>query len=224
VQWPEWQGVPQSFIAQIRLEEVYAYDIDGLLPPKGMLWFFYDAQQKTFGENPSDAGGWQVFFVEDVKGLQRASAPQNLPAKSQFHAQSVQFSNEVTLAQDPKTELSGCDWTDAEVKSYETLLSNFPDAADHASTHHRMLGYADTIQDDMRVQCQLVSHGIKDTNDPRAKDLLPGARDWHLLLQVDSDESVGMQWASTGMLYYWIAQTDLQAHHFEHSWLVLQSD
>src|ERR1700731_2780706 len=42
--WPEWKSVPQTFIAQIRLDDMQRYDSDGLLPQKGMLWFFYDAQ------------------------------------------------------------------------------------------------------------------------------------------------------------------------------------
>jgi len=58
-QWPEWNGLPQSFIAQIRLDDLHSYDVQGVLPRYGMLWFFYDAQQQTFGENPADAGGWR---------------------------------------------------------------------------------------------------------------------------------------------------------------------
>ncbi len=51
--WPEWKGLPQSFIAQIHLDDVRPYDSAKLLPQSGMLWFFYDAQQQTFGRVPS---------------------------------------------------------------------------------------------------------------------------------------------------------------------------
>ena len=60
VSWPELKGEPQSFIAQIRLDDVSQYDTEKVLPQSGMLWFFYDAQQQTFGEDPADRGGWQV--------------------------------------------------------------------------------------------------------------------------------------------------------------------
>jgi len=76
----------------------------------------------------------------------------------------------------------------------------------------------------MRLQCQLISHGVTDTNDPQYDALAQDARNWQLLLQVDSDEQAGMHWANTGMLYYWITSADLQAHAFEHCWLVLQSE
>ena len=66
VAWPQWKGVPQSFIAQICLEDVQSYDVNKVLPSQGMLWFFYDAQQQTCGENPADKGCWRVFFKEDL--------------------------------------------------------------------------------------------------------------------------------------------------------------
>src|SRR5262245_38857058 len=62
-QWPEWKGLPQSFIAQIRLAEVQRFRQEGIgegLPITGLLWFFYDAQQETYGDQPEDRGGWSV--------------------------------------------------------------------------------------------------------------------------------------------------------------------
>ena len=68
VKWPQWKNLPQSFIAQIRLEDVQPYDVDKVLPPHGMLWFFYDASQETYGESLDDQGGWRVLFQEDNLG------------------------------------------------------------------------------------------------------------------------------------------------------------
>src|SRR5579884_2125411 len=100
--WPQWKGVPQSFIAQIRLEDVQPYDINKVLPSQGMLWFFYDAAQEIYGEDPADQGGWSVFFKDDGFGdLQRAAVPATLPAESRFKACSLHFSSELTLPQQP---------------------------------------------------------------------------------------------------------------------------
>ncbi len=222
--WPERHGQPQSFLAQIHLDDLYSYDIQQLLPRHGMLWFFYDAQQQTFGENPADAEGWHVFFKEDRGVLQRTQAPPKLATQSQFRACSIRFANELTLPQQPQLELPNLDWTAEEVQQYERLLSTFPDSTDRASIHHRMLGHPDTLQDDMPIQCQLVSHGVTSADDPRIEELSKGALDWHLLLQVDSDEHAGMRWANAGMVYYWIKQADLEAHRFDGTWLVLQSE
>lgn len=220
--WPEWKNMPQSFIAQIHLADISSYDTDNLLPHTGTLWFFYDAQQQTFGADPSDRGGWRIFFREnDQTSLQRTPAPSTLPAASQFHACYLNFTSEITLSQQPSLEIPSFDWTAQEQQKYETLLSTF---SPPAATHHRLLGFPNTIQDDMRLQCQLASHGVTDTNDPRIPELSKGAMNWQLLLQVDSDEQAGMRWADAGMLYYWMKHADLQSHDFDDSWLVLQSD
>jgi len=189
-----------------------------------MLWFFYDAQQQTFGDNPTDKGCWCVLFREELTGLQRTTPPAPLPTSSQFKACSIKFANEITLSQYPKLDVANFDWTDEEQKHYETLLSTFPNPEDHAAIHHRLLGNPDTLQDDMRLQCQLVSHGITDDSDPRAAEIAKGARDWLLLLQIDSDEHAGMRWGNAGMLYYWVKRDDLHAQHFDATWLVLQSE
>lgn len=222
--WPERKGVPQSFIAQIALEEVHPFDRDGELPSRGMLWFFYDAKQETYGADPADKGGWQVQFREDYSGLQRIAAPANLPAESQFKAATVSFANEITLSQSPKLDVPKFDWTDDEVHKYETLLSTFPTQEEHGAVHHQLLGNPQTIQDDMRLECQLAANGVSDINDPRAKELSKGANEWQLLLQVDSDDEIGMEWGSTGMLYYWLKAADLKKSVFDGAWLVLQSE
>ena len=32
--WPDWKGVPQSFVAQISLDEIHPYDTNGALPSR----------------------------------------------------------------------------------------------------------------------------------------------------------------------------------------------
>jgi uncharacterized protein YwqG len=222
--WPERHEVPQSFIAQLNLEEVHPYDALGVLPSRGMLWFFYDAKQETYGADPEDRGGWSVMYRKDYSGLQRIAAPHKLPAESQFKACTVSFASEVTLSQSPKLDVPNFDWTDDEVKKYEILLSTFPTPEDHGAVHHQLLGNPQTIQDDMRLECQLASHGVTDINDPRAKELSNGANEWQLLLQIDTDEDIDMRWGDAGMIYYWLRMSDLQKCNFDDSWLVLQSD
>ena len=222
--WPEWKGLPQSFIAQIRLEDAHSYDVDGVLPEQGMLWFFYDAQQETYGADTADKGGWSVLFAEQPAQLQRSTIPTTLPTSSQFHACSLAFASEVTLSLQPHLELTNFDWTDEEQQKYETFIATFPTPEDRAAIHNRLLGNPETLQDDMRSQCQLASNGITDSSDPKAAESAKEALEWQLLLQVDSDEHAGMRWASTGLIYYWIKKADLQARHFDASWLVLQSE
>jgi uncharacterized protein YwqG len=55
-----------------------------------------------------------------------------------------------------------------------------------------------------------------------AKELEPGAADWKLILQLDSDESVGMKWGGSGLLTFWIRQQALVNRDFRNVWVLTQ--
>jgi uncharacterized protein YwqG len=86
---------------------------------------------------------------------------------------------------------------------------------DHAAMH-RLLGNPQAINAGMELECQLVSHGINlgsgsGHETPRAKELEAGARDWRLLLQIDTDEdNPGWMWGDGGRIYYWIREQELR--------------
>ncbi len=72
-----------------------------------------------------------------------------------------------------------------------------------------------------------MSHGLY-CGDPsgyaRGKELglWPGAADWELLLQVDSDDRADMMWGDVGRLYFLMRSQDLESREFEKAWLVFQ--
>lgn len=225
--WPTWHDLPQSFLAQLRLADVQPFLQGALaeaLPEQGMLWFFYDAQQETFGVDQADQGGWRVLFLDAARpALWRTPAPKTLPKESRFRACKLTLTGELTFAAQPPLEIADLDWSDADQERYEALLSSLVPPTSPIP-RHRLLGFPDTLQDDMRLQCELASHGVTDVDDPHVEALAPGADAWRLLLQIDSDAQAGMRWASSGMVYYWLRQADCQARRFEASWLVLQSE
>ena len=52
---------PLAFLAQMNCAEVSAYDKEGLLPEKGMLYFFYELGSQKWGFDPADKGCARVF-------------------------------------------------------------------------------------------------------------------------------------------------------------------
>lgn len=221
--WPV-KTLPLGFVGQIRLEDLRAFAAAKALPAAGLLAFFYDATQQTFGDDPNGKGNWQVlYFPPDAGQLQRTAAPAAMPAGGQYAACALSFAEELTLPVQPELENPHLSWTDAEKTAYEQALPDFPAPNDHARPHNRLLGHPNTIQDDMRMEVQVASHGLAG-DDPKAAALQPGARNWRLLFQVDSDPNAGMRWASSGMLYYWIEDAALQAQRFTDTWVVLQSE
>jgi uncharacterized protein YwqG len=229
-EWPATpDGAPMSFVGQIRLQDTRTLDAGAeALPAAGLLSFFYDASQQTYGSDPRDRSGFRALYFDATTQarLDRASSwPEALPAAARFAPCAVTLAPELTYAQDLQAELPDRTVTPQEQERYEAALARLAPTPS-TTPRHRLLGHPDTIQDDMRLQCQLAANGVADpANEPqRVAALMAGANDWRLLLQVDSDAHVGMRWGSAGMLYFWIRGQDLASARFDNCWVVLQSD
>ena len=207
-----------DFLAEIDLQETAPFQSELELPVTGRILFFYDVEKSPSGFDPADCGGWRVVYFD-------GDPPLNLSTnKSRFSARPcvLDFKEEVSFPNDFRHYgLELHIWKDGPYK--ELYNSIMPDAR----SLHRIGGYPDTIQNPMELQCQLVSHGIycgdsSGYNDPRCALLEPGAADWQLLLQIDSDEEPGWMWGDVGRLYFWIRHEDLREINFGNVWCVQQ--
>jgi uncharacterized protein YwqG len=223
--WPVGKSLPLSFVAQIRLEEIVPYDVEHLLPPAGLLSFYYDSSQQTYGSSPSDRGGWSVIYLSgDPSQWQPCPFPAALPDSARFKPVPLSFRTEWSLPSAPEQVDPRLGWSEDEIQRYEQWLIDRVPADQRALPHHRMLGYPDQIQDDMQLQSALVTHGFTSLDQPGAKIAAESKGNWYLLLQIDSDSNAGMRWGSAGMIYYWIEQANLKASRFNQTWLIQQSD
>lgn len=202
--WPRREGRPLSLIAQVDLGEIHAL-VPGVLPPDGLLSFFYDAvRQEAWGSDPADRGS-SVVLHSPGEGAVTRQPPPDLDAVGRFAA----------IALRPTLELSFAPWESFDLERLGLgagELDGYREAHELADgTVHRLLGHPEPVQGDMQVECQRATGG------PDGE-----AEQWRLLLQVDSEEGIGMAWGDAGRLYYWIRQSDLADRHWDRSWLVLQ--
>ena len=237
--WPEWRGRPLSLLAEVRLEDVRALDSESLLPTDGRLLFFRDSADVAaaaggdfvedavgWGFDPGDAGGSLIFHVPDA-GLEQRHPPPGLTSHAILPRRRVSFRRRLTVV---PWEAFFDDVQDSAIDAY----FEFAEALDTAqgvsasAPIHQVFGHPDQIQGDMRLECQLVTNGLyagdsSGYEDPRARELEPGASDWRLLLQLDSDEErLGVMWGDVGRLYVWIREQDLRARRFDAAWTILQ--
>ncbi|WP_240491457.1 YwqG family protein [Pirellula sp. SH-Sr6A] len=223
--WPRYKGSPLSYIAQLQLEEVPFGMIDLPLPPRGSLLFFYDSEQRTWGFDPQDRGSALVFFTElPPDKLIRTKAPTDTPEMGLFDCCRIEFEPSMNLP-DAWSIHYQPELSDSE---RDKLFEYF--AAYHSKSigpNHRIGGHADCVQTPMELECQLVTHGLYCGNstgyeEPRRASLEETAKDWKLLLQIDSDDAASMMWGDVGTIYFWILEGDLRDSKFEHAWLILQ--
>jgi uncharacterized protein YwqG len=223
VEWPTTRNaVPLSFIAQVNLADVSAYDVEQALPAGGLLSFFYDAaSQSAWGFDPADQGSWAVHYSHPGRTVEPRAFPAGLPREGRFSAVGLTPRAELTFVgwESPLVEQLGM------TRDERLALAGLERSED--GTTHRLLGHADPIQGDMQLECQLVSNGLycgdaRGYHDPRAGALRAGAADWRLLLQVDTEDAIGMMWGDVGRIYYWMRSQDLVARRWQLSWLILQ--
>lgn len=222
--------IPMSFIAQVNFAEAAPFDLEQKLPRKGMLYFFYDISPDgmPWGFDPKDADGWKVLFYDgDSAALSRREAPEDLEEDDNgtiFGAARMCFEAVMEL---PSTE---SDLTnDVELPDDDDLQEQYWDWLDEKSEEpsNKLLGHADCVQSGMELECEYVTNQIYCGNPEgyqtaKARGLDKNAARWNLLLQVESNEALGMMWGDMGRLYLWITNEDLAARKFENCWLILQ--
>lgn len=221
--WPTWKGKPLAFLAQINLSDVRQFPWCASLPSEGLLSVFYDQDQSTWGMDPADKGSWSVLF-SDGKKLARRPQPQEMEINYSVCALQVK-----EVASLPELHSGLYDRADLTPVERDVMRQIVEQADGHGveGARNRLFGHPSQIQGDMALECQLASHGIN-TGTPeayesaKAKALAPGADQWRMLLQIDSDENAMFEWGDLGRLFFWITEDALKRRAFDEVWMVLQ--
>jgi uncharacterized protein YwqG len=228
--WPDSHGRPLAFIAQIQLSELGPLHTFPEGPRHGRLYFFCDVQDLPSGWDLDEASRWRVLFTADeAEPLTETPAPPALTADELLRPLPIRPHQATTIPATRSIELSRLPDMESDSETWDRYLAFMEDLSS-GNPQHRMFGHPDAIQGCMQRTAQFITSGLKLPagvhswyEHPRAAEFMPGAHDWILLLQVDSDESLSdTSWGDAGMLYYWIKREDLINAHFDKVWFFMQ--
>lgn len=212
------KSFPLSFIAQLDLGTLSAQaGFDPDLPKNGRLMLFYDLLETPPGWEPSSRVGFRLIWNDTpATDLIRASVPATLseiqyreklvlePALIVPHSVVTPISPSVK-AWDANLldRASSQQFGEGPYWSYMAWLSRFGSSDEPGRANHQLGGWPQPQQNGMQARAQLASNGISaGTSDAydssEAKEILKGAADWKLVLQVGADEAVGLR----GGAYY----------------------
>lgn len=219
---------PLSFIAQLDCGELAQFDTEGLLPEKGLLSFFYECESQRWGFDPKDKGCARVYWFEDTQTLAPAEFPADLDAELHFPSLGIKASSERSYP--AYADLASV--RDRLVERWE----EYDEAAkslgiEEPENRSKLLGWPDIIQNNMTMECELVSRGyylggswdgITPRDKQEAKD--HSLKDWILLFQLDTVENgdFELMFGDCGRIYFYIRKKDLAERNFENVWLILQ--
>ena len=210
-QWPAYEGRPLGFLACLDLAEMRAVLPIEWLPGTGTLSFFYDLEGQPWGFDPKDRGRWAVIHS---LAPERPVAPPG--------SRRVEFRRLQTYPHHTRAEIQQLALTAEERELYWDIHA----ARNGKGPGHQIGGFPSIVQnDDLEVVSELASGGTycgDGISTERGKELAPDAREWRLLLQLTSDETVDFMWGDAGNLYFMIKESDARAGRFERTWLQLQ--
>jgi uncharacterized protein YwqG len=201
-EWPKnAKGNPISFLCQLNLSVVTLDKSD----EDQLLHFFFDGRDMLM-ENQGDSSQWKVSCCK-IADASPSAAPKELSKDEIFLERFLQASEEQTFPSlDRILQLAPINYIEREL--YEKTVDKWYGK----DPIHRTGGHPQNVQCDMQEEC---SAARSDTT--RADDK------WHLLLQVDSDSKLKMEWLDGGRLYFWICERDLREKKFANVWCILQS-
>lgn len=189
-----------------------------MLPKTGILYFFYSADRDAWGFDYKDKNKFKVIYWNgDLAELQRASLPEGLLEDSNYNPCTVDIKSEISL---PPYGHNVYDDFDEEISDifWEEIYDD--------GNINKVLGYSDNIQNEMELECEFVTNGLycgkSWPTSQKARELEPNAKNWQLLLQIDSNDESGMMWGDAGRIYVWIKKDDLLNRNFDKSWFILQ--
>jgi uncharacterized protein YwqG len=237
--WPQRLGYPLAFLGQVRLSEMPSDVLQHWgLARTGRLWFWFDTATEPWGFDPADTGAYQVTFDPDEAAVEPRDWP-DFPAGAIAGTPHWPFEpfEECALQADPglaidfeafTPTLERGGFSNEEWDALDRLREHFQ--GEQGQGIHRLLGHPDAVQDSaMGLQCQLASNGIylggsvARKERARADALAPGAKDWTLLLQIDTDQDgPGWMWGDVGCLYFWVRREEMRAGDFSGVWGLLQ--
>ena len=220
---------PLSFLAQINCEEVSKYNIDLLLPSKGVLYFFYELDTMTWGFDPKDRGSATVYYYAgDLTDLRKTDFPIDLHEDYIIPEFPIMFSSMIELPDfEEFLELHDDGLNHILWEAYDEAKNTIVvENEDEAIT--KLLGYANVIQNGMLLECELASNGVFVGNSDGYANISTqqkeNSKKWQLLLQLDSilTGEYEMLWGDVGRIYFYINTDDLNAMNFNNCWLILQ--
>jgi uncharacterized protein YwqG len=218
--WPDWDGIPLGFVAQLNLQEFAAYEVGFSLPKTGLLSFFvsFDDELQVWGD-AEHRPGWRVFYWNG-EHLRRSEAAQyEKPLLPEFSVKPIAA---WTLPCPNEDEMHALLSKSSSLFSEEDRLdymSFYNDFCESFSTFNRIGGWPDTFQEPMGPQCQTEFKTYIAAQD---MDDYVESEQWQFLFQLDSQTYDENWWPYVGLIYFWIRPEELYDGDFSNTWLMQQ--
>ncbi len=227
--WWRSQDQPLSFLAQLNCADLQSFPVAQVLPQAGLLSFFYDVINQPWGGDRGDRDGFAVMYTPPTTALVPAEMPTDAAIDQGWLLPTfgITFTEILSIPHYEAPELDLLQLDDTTRNHYFDLVANWLANMFEGEPCHQLFGYPQNIQGDVRLECVLAQQGFYE-QPPTPIDIseieaaTQASLDWHLCLQIDSDDDLQVMWGDMGILYVCLRSLDLQAQCFDQAWTILQ--
>ena len=207
---------PMAFLIQINLSDLSLSEDIKDLPTSGLLSFFATPWVPALGYGDHEDCCRVLYQDCSNNDFIHAEIPPHKPAFEYdtygidgflFKEGSLEFRYEMTLPEGDALRVQN--WarklSDVQRERYFEVVEKMGVSKYADKFIHRLLGHPQLVQNDMSVL-------LKQTIDT----------EWRLLLQLDTEPSLGLEWQAWGRGYFWIPSEDLKRHDFSRVYCIVQ--
>ena len=213
---------PLSFLAQINLEEAKPYDKDNLLPNRGMLYLFYELETMTWGFDEKDYKSARVYYYDgDLDKLKPRNFPDDLHEDYRLKELLIEFNSKLDMPDYEELDELMDEGQSEELDDYYEEYIKKDDDVEEQNPLHKLLGYANIIQNSMLLECEQITSKLKGNINTEQEDSCESKK-WRLLFQMDSDDRMNLMFGDAGTIYFYIKEDDLKNCNFDNIWCILQ--
>lgn len=207
--WPVGEKGARVFLAQLDLAEVASWGGLEWLPPTGRIYAFADDERAGFADH--------VVILASARELQ---APPNAEPARGFRERRVEGRAYTSF---PSPEWLGVDGIEGDQDGLDEFVIE-PEPNKNQGMH-RVGGFPSEIQGGrMSIECEHLSRGLDFSHaKPIPDEIEEAAKSWRLLLQIDSDRELKMNWWDSGRFYIFIREEDARAGDFSKTVTISQT-
>ncbi|SNR75415.1 DUF1963 domain-containing protein [Actinomadura mexicana] len=215
--WPTWNGRPLDFLGAIDFAGFAGLPRVSGLPACRAAFYYATEIPRPWGDEPGQRDGWRVF----TGALRPATPPPGTLSCPQTTLGAAPF---LSLPSPQEAVVQRLEMVyDGVVPVYEQLHAAWtrhtcPDEA----PAHQLGGWPTLVQRPLGPDCLYASTGrtLNSLNPPAlTPDEQRAVEEWHLLLQLDSDDRLGWYWGDPGRIYF----CNRRDTPLEQTWLTVQA-
>lgn len=219
ISWPRLNDSDLVFCAQYNISELKKFDVENLLPEKGMFYIFIGINGE-YNEFSVEQKYYKIFFIENLEELERKEYPTTLKTEGKVEPAEIQYFESLTIPDDENYKLIYFD------EKYEDFYFYFyqdteeyiaEELNENADNMHQILGEDKSIQSSVVYEFSREELDVSyDEYTEKWDEILENSKTFSNLIQLDCmDSNTNLdKFGGSGVFYIGLKTKELEKKNF----------